>query len=241
MKKILIFAIVGLFLIPFFAMQKSYAIPIIIDFESGIYADINFVGDGFEDHYEEKGISFDVLAVANQHFDSGPGSSVSSPYLSFHDGGSNSEPDNKVMVISMGGEPFDFISFDVIIPGNHGLCESFDIRIDGSDGSQMESPGDFVIPQNGGTIQIDAVQFGFQGVTSLTFDILTPVDSTPEDDLFCIDNLVIDNGQPAVGGKLISVEHSSLILAGVGSVSYWLIPVFGLIIGGVIYYKRKHN
>ena len=207
-------------------LPAAFAVPMTVDFETGVYTIRAGASPTIASFYEEKMFTFETPIAPGEHFDSGPISAISSPYLSFHEGGDNTA-DNMILS-ALGGMTFDLIQFEAILPGNDGFCTNLEMKLTASDGTMIIFPD--------GTSGTQVVNLN--DITSVIFDIINP--NAGPSDLYCIDNLIFDDmpGLP-VGGTVLPLNTTSLLLAGAQMTAAWLMPVIVSAIGIGIVIARK--
>jgi len=167
--------------------------------------------------------------VAGQHFDS----DLSNGYIEFHQTGLNSV--GQVVLSQFGGQVFSLISFDLVVgtlctgPGGTGVDHA-SLTVEDNFGNTLNIPtGTF------GTIQVDMINVQSVSFTpGQEFKNSNPLNEGAD---ICIDNLIFDNA--FVGGELLPIDSTALILAGAQSFS-WMIPVLLSGIGiGLFVVSRK--
>ncbi len=210
------------------ASNQAFAVPMTVDFETGLYSQRAGAHLSLASFYEEKMFTFETPLATGQHFDSGPNSGVTSPYLAFHEEGLNTV-DNMILS-ALGGMQFDLVQFDVILPGITGVaCTNLEMRLTASDGTIIIFPD--------GTSGTQVVNLN--DITSVTFDIINP--NAGGNDFYCIDNLIFDDmpSPSAVGGEFIGIDTTSVLAAGAQYTAAWMIPVLVSAIGIGIVIARK--
>ncbi len=208
--------------------QSTPQVTFNINFEDGVYSIVAGAHASIASLYVEDGYSFQTPVAVGQHFDSAAPSAVASPYLSFHEEGTNTA-DNVIMT-ALGGAPFNLDKFDIINPGADGICTNPELRLSASDGSFVIIPGG-----SSGTFVV-----GFNNVLSVTFDIIDP--NAEAFDLYCIDNFMFDD-EP-VGGEFLPIDSTALILAGAQTNAVWImsaLAVIGSVAFGALYITSKKN
>jgi len=189
-----------------------------LDFSSGVYSGQTNCGNCV---YTEDGFSLSTPDVAGQHFDSSPSDGA----LDFHQGGGNSV--DQIVLSQFAGQPFDLVSFDLVV--GVVFCSP---TLPAPALTLQSNAGDILVVPAGtvGTVQVNMLN-----VVDVTFN---PDPNSGID--ICMDNLIFDD-EPivVVGGELIPIQTSSLILAGSQTFS-WMIPVVLSVLGiGLFVVSRK--
>jgi hypothetical protein len=157
------------------SLSRAEAIPVTIDFSSGVYSSVS---PGLDNFYTEDG--FSIYTPDADHFDSGPNgplTPVGRPFLVFHEGSAN--PVNNLITLDFGGAAFDFLSFDLLIDPTVINTTNPAMAVTASDGSTLNTTNGFI-----GTYTP-----GWTNVTWVTFDIITSSNCCNVN----MDNLVLDN------------------------------------------------
>jgi len=199
--------------------QSTPQAQITLDFSSGVYGNQANCTDCT---YTEDGFTMTTPDVAGQHFDVFLGNG---DHLLFHNGGTN--PVDQVVLSQFGGEPFDLVSFDMVVGIFQGCSSAPFFTIEDSNGNSILVPAGTLGP----------VQVNMLNTLSVTF---TVDPSTFDNIAICMDNLIFDDAP--VGGELLSLDTTALMLAGLQSSAVWMIPTLaGLAAAGFYLVKFRAN
>ena len=215
-KEVFAFLVFGLLVLGLspFAFTNAHASLMTVDFSSGAYS----FPPGSGEIYTEKGMVFST--PLGSHIDSNVGSGI----LRFHEGGANAADQVVVSAFGLGVQFFDLISFDQVAPTS--ACNNqLALVITSSDGDVVN------IPQG----NLGTVNLNFKAVSSVTID-------PKPDGVFtgnvCMDNYVFE--VIPIGGELLPIDTTALLLAGFQTNLAWIIPVALSAVGiGVILVRKK--